>query len=800
MEIFLLIVIAGLMIWFQLHLSNKIDRVEQKINDLQRFIREKTIAPPVQEIKKEVIKEAPPATIPKPVSMEKPPVVPVVEQKVPEEKKQEETGQFIPRPIYTPPPVQPKPISKPTFFERNPDLEKFIGENLINKIGIAILVLGIAFFVKYAIDQNWINQFGRVAIGILCGGILLGVAHYMRKRFKAFSSVLVGGGISVLYFTIAIAFHQYHLFDQSVAFIIMVAITGFAIFLSLAYDRIELMVISLIGGFAAPFMVSTGDGNYIVLFTYLMILNIGMLVVAYFKKWNLINILSYAFTILIYGGWLVNKFLYANTPYMGALLFGTGFYLVFFLMNVINNVKEKRAFGSFDFILIISNSFLYYAAGLYILHNIYNGDFQGLFTAVLAIFNFIFAFLLYKRQGIDRNLVFLLVGLVLSFVSLAAPVQLRGHYITLFWSAETVLLLWLSQKSGIKLMKLSSIIVMFLMLMSLFLDWGKIYRPQWVALWTFQLMDIGLNKGFITSTVSIASLFLSVFFLKKESENSFYKWFNLNVYKNALSIIGIVVLYFSILLELWFQLTTRMPFEPACAIILGFYNLIFLTGLNTWGMRRKNGVINIILISLSSLALLIYVFYYNQQIILTRNDFLVGTAATLAEYLFHYLTALSALALTISLFTYMKRAYGLAFEMSILVMWYVTFITVYILSAELSHVLVMLNFSPTSSVADIVDQSVKIGYPILWGLCSFILMILGMRLKMRHLRVISLSLFFITLVKLFVFDIRNVPEGGKIAAFISLGIILLIVSFMYQKLKVLILSDEKEKETPKKDE
>src|SRR5690606_7276165 len=90
------------------------------------------------------------------------------------------------------------------FRERNPDLEKFVGENLISKIGILILVLGISYFVKFAIDKNWINETARVGIGVLCGAILMGVAHKLRTNFKAFSSVLVAGAIAVLYFTIAI--------------------------------------------------------------------------------------------------------------------------------------------------------------------------------------------------------------------------------------------------------------------------------------------------------------------------------------------------------------------------------------------------------------------------------------------------------------------------------------------------------------------------------------------------------------------------------------------------------------------
>ena len=85
-----------------------------------------------------------------------------------------------------------KPESKPIwekFKEKNPDLEKFIGENLINKLGILILVLGISYFVKYAIDKNWINEPARVGIGVLCGSLVMLIANKLRKKYAAFSSV-----------------------------------------------------------------------------------------------------------------------------------------------------------------------------------------------------------------------------------------------------------------------------------------------------------------------------------------------------------------------------------------------------------------------------------------------------------------------------------------------------------------------------------------------------------------------------------------------------------------------------------
>jgi uncharacterized membrane protein len=85
----------------------------------------------------------------------------------------------------------------------------------------------------------------------------------------------------------------------------------------------------------------------------------------------------------------------------------------------------------------------------------------------------------------------------------------------------------------------------------------------------------------------------------------------------------------------------------------------------------------------------------------------------------------------------------------------------------------------------------RVGLPIIWGLCSFVLMWLGMRHKYRPLRIVSLTLFSITLLKLFLFDIRELAPGGKIAAFFSLGVLLLIVSFMYQRLRRLIIEDER---------
>lgn len=116
------------------------------------------------------------------------------------------------------------------------------------------------------------------------------------------------------------------------------------------------------------------------------------------------------------------------------------------------------------------------------------------------------------------------------------------------------------------------------------------------------------------------------------------------------------------------------------------------------------------------------------------------------------------------------------------------------LSLEVSLISNVLFYSARNPISNVETIYIKTGLPVLWGLASFAMMWLGMRHKYLTLRIISLSLFALTLVKLFIFDISNIPPAGKIAAFFFLGVILLIISFMYQKVKKIIAADEPHKD------
>ena len=99
-----------------------------------------------------------------------------------------------------------------------------------------------------------------------------------------------------------------------------------------------------------------------------------------------------------------------------------------------------------------------------------------------------------------------------------------------------------------------------------------------------------------------------------------------------------------------------------------------------------------------------------------------------------------------------------------------------------------------NKIDNIKTQVIKIGFPILWGIFSFIFLIIGIKRAWKNLRIIALALLGITILKLFVYDIKNVSETGKIIAFILLGVLILVISFVYQKIKKLVIDETSENE------
>ncbi|MEO8255295.1 MAG: DUF2339 domain-containing protein, partial [Flavobacterium sp.] len=820
MEEFLLVALFCFLIYILNTLKNRFNSLEDDIQNLSKKLDAlKTIEKPVEKTiavqpviipKEEIKSEKQPEVI-------KTPVAPIKEE-IPEVKTEKVV--FAMDSDKAPQLVVPKEAAKPyiapvpeksfweNFKEQNPDLEKFIGENLINKIGILILVLGISYFVKYAIDKDWINEPARVGIGVLCGALVMGIAHKLRKSYAAFSSVIVAGAIAIFYFTIGIAFHDYHLFNQTVAFSIMVVITAFSAVISLSYDRIELAALSLIGGFAVPFMVSTGTGNYVVLFTYISILNVGILALAYYKKWNLVNILSYIFTVLLYGVWLSQELQNEKPHYLGALIFGFVFYFIFILMNIINNIRTKGEFSTAQLTILASNTFLFYAAGMAILHN-YHPELRGLFTTILALLNLIYAWFLYKKFGLDKRAVYLLIGITLTFITLAVPIQFEGNYITLFWAAEAVLLLWLSQKSKISSYRFGSVIVHALMIVSLVMDWNKYYMGD-------AILKIVLNPIFTTGLFVTISLFAVWYLLKEENENIelFDFSFNPKKYKKFIFELGFVIGYLVGLFEVTYQSNYIINNPCSAAALPVLYHLTFFVLLAGYLVKKKTETSYQGATIIAGINIILFAFWFSYYSFGEHKDIITfGTGKPIAFYT-HYISLL--ITIYFGYLLYKINSEKLVFSMFSKkgFAWAAAFLVIFITSTELMlHGLKLLNTPVTidqvhesalfkvdkmdinyireTLASDSIEMArikiIKTGFPVLWGILAFVFLIVGIKKQTKTLRIIALTLLGITILKLFIYDISNISETGKIISFILLGILILIISFVYQKIKVLVI-------------
>jgi uncharacterized membrane protein len=796
LAVFLLVAIIIIMLNHKGSLNNKINDLELKIHDLKRLVEQLKITRIVSEEVKQVetpkpaISEPPPAPLPEiPVVKPRPPAEPEIKPQPPILKPEEIERQYeviedslstIHRPVKTRDFKPAKPSEpKLSFFERHPDLEKFIGENLINKIGIAILVLAIGFFVKYAIDNDWIGLVGRVGIGILCGGILIGVAHMLRNSYKAFSSVLVGGGLAVFYFTITLAFQQFHLFSQTTAFIILIVITIFAVLLSLLYDKQELAVIALVGGFASPFMVSNGSANYNGLFIYLLILNTGLLIIAYYKAWRILNIVSFGFTVIVF-----STVLYTLTPatYHFGFIYASIFYVLYFVINIANNVRENKKFIASDFSILLINTGLYFAAGLYLLTMMHDEQYRGLFCVSLAVVNLVLSYVLFRNRKVDTNILYLLIGITLTFISLAAPIQLHGNNITIFWASETVLLYWLYQRSGIQLMKLISLLLWIAMLLSLSMDLYQTYTN------TSQTLTIIANKGFITTLcAAVSSFLLAVLVNRDQSKQAYTAAFS----EQLFGIAALVLLYLSGLLEINHQFLNHYPDTGLNILYVMVYTPVFVFIYYT--LSSKIQVINFadsIKLTILLICVIVYLVltpqYYSLQHLM-----LEGGKLSTSHFIAHWIGAvfIGLLFYRVIRLCQQNMDEGLKKVFT----WVLSAGVVLFLSFEVSLMSNLLFFSKANPIDQIETVYVKTGLPVLWGLLSFALMWLGMQYKLKAMRVASLTLFSLTLLKLFLFDIKNIPVWGKIAAFFCLGVLLLIVAFMYQRTAKKSIADDEAK-------
>ena len=682
------------------------------------------------------------------------------------------------------------------------NIEKFIGENLINKIGIAITIIGVSIGVKYSIDHELISPLARVLLGYLAGLILLFLGIRLKAKYENYSAVLVSGSMAILYFMTYAAYTYYGLLPQFVAFALMVLITVFTVGAALQYDRMVIALIGLVGAYAIPFLLSNDTANATILFTYVAIINTGILVIAVKKYWEPLYYASFVLTWLIYFSWFITAYK-PDSDFGLAFAFLGIFFVIFYLTFLAYKVAKDTQFDIPDIPLLLANTAIFYGIG-YILLSSQNEwkSSLGLFTLLNALIHCSVALALYFKKHKDKNLFYFISGLALVFVTIAVPIQLDGNWVTMLWAGEMALLFWIGRTQKISVYEILSYPIMVLTFFSLIHCWSVGYFHPFSENSTTTMLPL-FNEYFLTTLlVALSFGFLQLINSKEQYTSS------ISNQEDFLSLVSVVIpsillftIYFSFRNEIafyWDHLHFNAVVKATgswnkyytdfyCTDLLYLktiwiinYSLLFfsiLSFLNIHHIKNRSfGLVNLFL-NLVITAVFITVGLF----VLEKFGTNLANAATLNDqhsFFNIWIRYISFGFLALMLFAgyryirqdFLKTDYRMVFDLILFTS------IICVASSEL------INWMNVAGSA----ESYKLGLSILWGVYSLLIVSLGIWKKKKYLRFGAIALFTATLIKLFFYDLSTLDTISKTIVFVSLGVLLLIISFIYNKYKNII--------------
>lgn len=669
-------------------------------------------------------------------------------------------------------------------------LEDFIGENLLNKIGIAILVIGVGIGAKYAIDHNLISPLMRIVLGYLSGTTLLLFAIKLKAKYHSFSAVLLSGGMAVLYFITFAAYDVYELLPRMLAFGLMFLFTLFTVFASLRYNAQVIAIIGLVGAYAVPFLLSDNSGRAAILFSYITIINAGILVISFRKTWSALFYTAFLFTWLIYSAWVVGS-LELDTDLWTALAFSTIFFAIFYSAIIAYRINSQQSLSRWDITVLLFNALIYFGFGYFAIDGRTNGEaYLGAFALFNALLHFITSVIVFRSKSASRDIFFFTAGLVLSFLTLAIPIQLDGKWVTILWGAEAVLLFWIGRTKVFPVYEKLSYTLIILTFISLTDDWADYYRE---ADFVGQGFKPFAHLTFFSSVWVMACLSLITYFhvrYQNTSNTLLVKAFTWVV--PALLLLTIYSGFYKEVEAIWDSRYVNFPTGSDETtdylnivrndmidfrnISLFIYTALFVIAGSYFNQKKVRNHYLTYTLAVGAALSMIYMATQGldslaalRQTFLTYRDVDVN-APGLANVLIRYLVYLVVIPLAWVIRHAVKEN-----EEDFLSYWevFVHLFLLLLLSSELVNILALARY----------DDNNQLSISILWGVYALGLIVYGLRRGKRYLRVLAIAIFGVTILKLLFHDLASLPTISKTIVMIILGTILLVASFLYNKFK-----------------
>jgi uncharacterized membrane protein len=417
------------------------------------------------------------------------------------------------------PPLQIAESPAPSFShstdatpEPKHSLENRIGSQWFNRIGILALLIGMAWFLKLAIDDHWIGPLGRVFIGLVAGGGLIAWSErFDRRGYALFGYSLKAVGSGILYLSLWAAFSLFHLIPSGVAFALMILVTAFNAFMAWMKNAELLALYAIVGGLSTPLLLSTGGNHEVALFSYLLMLNIATLVLVILRPWSRLLFGAFNGTVIFFASWWIE--FYARDEFAITAFFLTCFFLIFALaprMVLVDLKSEARPSRWHSLALVvmpIANAGLGFLA-FYGLGDSVSPQWGGPCVAI-ALAVFYLALLRMPTRGVLRDSSGLLSSLHLTFaivcLTIAIPLKAHGRWLTIGWLVEGTVLFWIASRQRLLLLRELALLCLGLGLMAL------------VAVNPSAALTPILNERFATYCIAIAAFAFTAWIARRFS-------------------------------------------------------------------------------------------------------------------------------------------------------------------------------------------------------------------------------------------------------------------------------------------
>lgn len=329
----------------------------------------------------------------------------------------------------------------------------FMQGNPLAKLGIVLLFLGLGFLFRYSVENSLFPLSLRLVFAAVASMVLLFIGWRLRRKQPVFALILQGGATGALYMTVFGAFRLWQMLPMPLAFGLLLMICAASVGLAVLQRALSLAMLASLGGYAAPLLLSTGGGSHIALFSFYLLLSVGILVISIWQHWRELNLLGMLFTFGVAGVWGIAD--YRPDYYLSCQLFLIANLIIFGVLSVALSLRaQKRGERIVDGVLLFAPPLIGFGMQYAITQHLAYGP---AFSALgFGAFYLLLAFGALKRfPGAGKPLVLAALALGGAFATLAIPLALSARWTSMAWALEGLGILWLGAMQGQRRMSYS---------------------------------------------------------------------------------------------------------------------------------------------------------------------------------------------------------------------------------------------------------------------------------------------------------------------------------------------------------